>query len=98
MNTTHNFSFYFLVFTPRFVKLLKTQHLWCQTTQLFKVLKQTVFMYKPISINVGTLSKNAIKTKNCNLFNHLNFHSTEESREKTFSVFSLTNLIVFCKY
>ena len=52
----------------------------------------------PISIKVGTLSKNAIETKNCNLLNHWNFYLTDKSTEKTFSVFSVTNLIVFCKY
>ena len=42
-----------------------------------------------ISIKVGTLSKTAIKTKNCNLLNH--FYLTDKSTEKTFSVFSLKN-------
>ena len=36
--------------------------------------------------------------KNCNLLNHLTFHLTNKSTEKTSSVFSLTNLIVFCIY
>ena len=41
---------------------------------------QTIFRYhsmnstNPISIKVWKLSKNAIKTKNCNLFNHWNFN------------------------
>ena len=52
----------------------------------------------PISIKDGKLSKNAIKTKNCHLLNHLNFYLTDESTENPFSVFLLTNLIVFCKY
>ena len=52
----------------------------------------------PILVKVGTLSKNAIKTKNCNLVNHLNFYLTDKSTEKPCPVFSLTNLIVFCKY
>ena len=58
-------------------------------------------MYKPhfhkVSIK-GTLSKNAIKMNNFNLLNHLNFYLTDKGTEKTFSVFSLTNLIVFFKY
>ena len=49
-------------------------------------------------MKVGKLSKNAIKTKNCNLLNHLTFYVTDKSKYKTFSVFSLTNLIVFCKF
>ena len=32
------------------------------------------------------------------MLNHFNFYLTDKSTEKTFSVFSLTNLIVFCKY
>ena len=53
----------------------------------------------PISINVGNgCTKNAIKTKKCNLLNHLNIYLTDKSTEKIFSVFPLTNLIVFCKY
>ena len=39
-----------------------------------------------------------MKTEDCNLVNNLNFYLTNKSTEKTFSVFSLTNLIVFCKY
>ena len=53
-------------------------------------------MYKPL-FHKRDISKNAIKTKNCNLFNHLNFYLTDKSTEKTFSVFSLTSLIVFSK-
>ena len=52
----------------------------------------------PVSIKVGTLSKNAIKTKHCNLLNQFNLYLTDKSTEKTFSVFSLTHLIVFCEY
>ena len=45
---------------------------------------------KPIPIRVGILSKNTIKTKNCNLLNHLNFYFTGiKSTEKNFSVFRL---------
>ena len=51
----------------------------------------------PISIKVGTLSKNAIKTNNCNLLNHLNFYLTDKSTQKTFSLFSLSILIAFLK-
>ena len=51
-----------------------------------------------ISIKVWALFKNAIKTKNCNMLNHLNFYLTDKSTEKTFSMFLLTNLTVFCKY
>ena len=51
----------------------------------------------PISIKVGTLSKNAIKTKNCNLLDHLNFYLTNFYLT-FFSVFSQTDLIVFSKY
>ena len=51
-----------------------------------------------ISLKVGTLSKNAIKTKTCNLLNHMNFYLTDKSTDKTYPVFSRTNLIVFCKY
>ena len=32
----------------------------------------------PIYIKVGTLSKNAIKTKDCNLLNHLNFYLADK--------------------
>ena len=49
-------------------------------------------------IFVGTLSKNAIKTKNCNLVNHLKLYLIDKSTDKTFPVFLQTNLIVFCKY
>ena len=48
--------------------------------------------------STNPISKNAIKTKNCPLLNHLNFYVTDKSTEKIFPVFSLTNLIVFCKY
>ena len=41
------------------------------------------------------ISFKMIKTKNCNLLNHLNFYLTDKSTDKTFSVFSI---IVFCKY
>ena len=51
----------------------------------------------PISIKLGTLSKNAI-IKNCNVLNHLKLYLTDKSTEKTFAGFSLTNLIVFFKY
>ena len=43
---------------------------------------------------VGTLTKNAIKTKTCSLLNHLNFYLTDKITDKTYSVFSPTNLIV----
>ena len=52
----------------------------------------------PISIKVGTLAKNAIKTANKNVLNHFNFYITDKTTEKPFSEFPLTNLIVFCKY
>ena len=46
-----------------------------------------------LHIKVGTLSKNAIKTKICNLFIHLNLYLTDKRTKKICSVFSLINLI-----
>ena len=47
----------------------------------------TASMLQTICIKVGTLSKNAVKTKNGNLLNYLNFYLTDKSTEKIFSVF-----------
>ena len=64
----------------------------------FKTFVYVCVYINPISIKVGTLFKNVIKTKNWNLLNHLKFYWTDESTEKSCSAFSPTNLIVFCKY
>ena len=52
----------------------------------------------PISIKVGTLSKNAIKTKIYNFFIQLNLYLTDKRTKKICSVFSMMNYIVFVKY
>ena len=49
----------------------------------------------PISIKVGTLSKNAIKTKISNLLIHFNIYLTDKRTNKRCSVFSLS---LFPKY
>ena len=51
----------------------------------------------PLSIKVGTLSKNAIKKIKKTVICEITY-LTEKSTEKTFSVFSLRNQIVCCKY
>ena len=51
----------------------------------------------PISIKVGTLSKNAIKTEICHLFIHFNLYLSDKRTKKIFSMFSLSNLIIFVK-
>ena len=63
------------------------------THQTTKLLQQ---LMKLQTIKAGTLSKNAIKT---NLLNLLNIYLTViKSTVKKCPVFSLTKLIVFCKY
>ena len=52
----------------------------------------------PISIKVGTHSKNAIKTQIGNLFIHLNLYVADKMTKKRFSVFSVMNLVIFVKY
>ena len=51
-----------------------------------------------ISIKVGTLPKNAIKTKICNLLIHFNLYLTDKMTKKRVSVFSLMNLLNIDKF
>ena len=54
----------------------------------------------PFPLKLGHFLKikiKKLKTKNCYLLNHLSFYLSDKSTVKTFSVFSLTKLIVFCK-
>ena len=70
-------------------------HCWsiCQCLLCHQIIN-TIACTNPISIKVGTLSKNAIKTKICNLFIHLNLYLTDKRTKKS-SVFSLINLVKY---
>uniref|UniRef100_A0A8C9SVN5 Ig-like domain-containing protein n=1 Tax=Scleropages formosus TaxID=113540 RepID=A0A8C9SVN5_SCLFO len=54
-----------------------------------------IYLQIPFPEKLGHFLKNVTKTKNCNLFIHLNLYLTDKRTKKRFSVFSLMNLILF---